>query len=141
MVALSFAIGVFVGMSPLLGIHLLLAVLIAWVFKLNKIATFTGVLITNPWTIIPIYSFSTWIGVKVLGMQEASYGVSETQLGMGALLGDLGSLLKPFVVGSCIFGAASAFIGYLVVLTTITTVRERRASAVLKLEDDEGPVS
>jgi uncharacterized protein (DUF2062 family) len=52
--------GVFIGMSPLLGIHTVLGLFAASVLRLNRLITLVGVYVTNPWTIVPIYSFGTW---------------------------------------------------------------------------------
>ena len=68
--ALAFAAGVFIGMSPLLGLHTVLGIALAWTCGLNRIATLTGVFVTNPWTIVPIYTFSTWLGAKILGIND-----------------------------------------------------------------------
>ena len=68
MIALAFSVGIFVGMSPLFGIHTILGLILAWIFSLNKFVTIVGVYITNPWTIVPIYTFATWFGGKLLGL-------------------------------------------------------------------------
>ena len=52
-IALSFAMGVFMGISPLLGLHYIGAVLIAMIFRLNKLVAIIGVSVNNPWTIAP----------------------------------------------------------------------------------------
>ena len=53
--ALAFAIGVFIAFSPFLGLHTILATLIAFVFRFNKVAIYTGTFINNPFlTLIPI---------------------------------------------------------------------------------------
>ncbi|MBF0517688.1 MAG: DUF2062 domain-containing protein, partial [Nitrospirae bacterium] len=67
-IAVSFGVGTVIGMSPLLGLHTLLGVFISWAFKLNKPATIAGVYVTNPFTIVPIYTFGTWVGRKIMGM-------------------------------------------------------------------------
>ena len=46
--ALAFSIGVFIAFSPFLGLHTLMATAIAFLFKFNKIAIYSGTFINNP---------------------------------------------------------------------------------------------
>ncbi|MEP6569763.1 MAG: DUF2062 domain-containing protein [Acidobacteriota bacterium] len=66
--ALAFALGVFIAFSPFLGLHTILASLIAFLFRFNKIAVYTGTFINNPFlTLVPIIIASYAIGAVVLG--------------------------------------------------------------------------
>ena len=66
--ALAFSIGVFIAFSPLLGLHTILATLVAFLFRFNKIAVYTGAFINNPFlTLIPIIISSYAIGAFLLG--------------------------------------------------------------------------
>jgi uncharacterized protein (DUF2062 family) len=66
--ALAFSIGVFIAFSPLLGLHTILATLIAFLFRFNKVAVYTGTFINNPFlTLIPIIISSYAIGALLLG--------------------------------------------------------------------------
>jgi uncharacterized protein (DUF2062 family) len=66
--ALAFAIGVFIAFSPFLGLHTILATLIAFLFRFNKIAIYSGTFINNPFlTLIPIIIASYAIGAFILG--------------------------------------------------------------------------
>jgi len=47
--AFAAAVGVFVGASPLWGLHTVLALGLAILFRLNKTAVLLGTLISNPW--------------------------------------------------------------------------------------------
>ena len=114
--SLAFALGIFIGMSPLLGLHTVLGVLIAYAFRLNKLATLVGVYVTNPWTVVPIYTFGTWVGAKCLGMNRILPDIDWNHLTFSLLLNDLRPLLMPFVVGTFLTGTVSALIGYCVVL-------------------------
>lgn len=113
--SLAFALGVFIGMSPLLGAHTILGIAAAYVFRLNKLSTVAGVYITNPWTIIPIYSFSTWVGAKCLGVNNILPQVDWKNLTLSALLNDFKPLLMPFVVGTLLVGLISSVISYVII--------------------------
>jgi uncharacterized protein (DUF2062 family) len=66
--ALAFAIGVFIAFCPLLGLHTVLATLVAFVFRFNKIAIYSGTFINNPFlTLVPIIVASYAIGAFFLG--------------------------------------------------------------------------
>jgi len=66
--ALAFSIGVFIAFSPFLGLHTILATLVAFVFRFNKIAVYSGTFINNPFlTLVPIIIASYAIGAFVLG--------------------------------------------------------------------------
>ncbi|MDR1534243.1 MAG: DUF2062 domain-containing protein [Planctomycetota bacterium] len=66
-VALGVAIGFFVAWLPIVGIQMVVSIAICHLFKANKVAPIFPVWITNPATIIPIYSFNYWIGWLVTG--------------------------------------------------------------------------
>jgi len=114
-IALAFAVGVFIGMSPLLGIHTVLGIIVAWIFRLNKFVTIVGVYVTNPWTIVPIYTFGTWAGARLLGVHHIIPDIDWVHLSMKELLHVFGPLLIPFVVGSLLLGAASGGLSYFLV--------------------------
>ncbi|MEW6118099.1 MAG: DUF2062 domain-containing protein [Nitrospirota bacterium] len=118
-IAISFAAGIFIGMSPVLGLHTVLGIVAAWIFGLNKFVTIVGVYITNPWTIIPIYTFSTWVGARLLGITDIIPAVDWNNMSFTSLLGEIKPLLLPFIFGSTLIGAVSAAIGYVVVYQAV----------------------
>ncbi len=66
--ALAFSIGVFIAFSPFLGLHTILATLIAFLFRFNKIAIYSGTFTNNPFlTLVPIIIASYAVGAFVLG--------------------------------------------------------------------------
>jgi uncharacterized protein (DUF2062 family) len=66
--ALAFSIGVFIAFSPFLGLHTIMATLIAFMFRFNKIAIYTGTFINNPFlTLVPIIIASYAVGAFILG--------------------------------------------------------------------------
>jgi uncharacterized protein len=127
-IALSFGIGVFVGMSPLLGFHTLLGILVAWVFRLNKFVTIVGVYVTNPWTIVPIYTFSTWIGARLLGLDHILPEINWHSIGVTELIRDLEPILRPFIAGSVFLGAVCAVMGYVVIYYAV--IKQRKSGKI-----------
>mgnify|MGYP005842479071 CR=1 FL=1 len=67
-IALGFALGIFVGMSPFMGLHTAMAVFIASLLKWNKVAAAIGVWISNPFTAPILYGITYYIGANLLGI-------------------------------------------------------------------------
>ena len=66
--ALAFSIGVFIAFSPFLGLHTIMATAIAFFFRFNKIAIYTGTFLNNPFfTLVPIIIASYAVGAFILG--------------------------------------------------------------------------
>ena len=66
--ALAFSIGVFIAFSPFLGLHTITATVLAFLFRFNKVAIYTGTFINNPFlTLVPIIIVSYAIGAFALG--------------------------------------------------------------------------
>jgi len=121
--ATAFAIGIFIGMSPLLGIHTVLGLLAAWAFRLNRVITLVGVFVTNPWTIVPIYSFGTWIGAKIMGMHKVIPVIDWTEITILGFLKEFRPLLLPFIIGSTATAIVSAVVGYFVLYNAVKKYR------------------
>jgi hypothetical protein len=61
-IALGMAIGVFIGITPFYGFHILTAILTAFIMKrVNKLAIFLGMNISLP----PTIPFITWAGYRI----------------------------------------------------------------------------
>ncbi len=116
---MAFAVGIFIGMSPLLGLHTVLGILLAWQLRLNKLVTLIGVYVTNPWTIVPIYTFGTWFGSKVLGMRHIMPAIDWSHMSCRILFNEFRHLLAPFIVGSTLVAAVSALVGYILIYRAV----------------------
>lgn len=113
-IALSFSAGVFIGMSPLLGLHTILGLIIASLFRLNKFVTVIGVYITNPWTIVPIYTFSTFIGARILGVKKVIPSIDWHNLNLTHIVSELSDLLIPFIFGTLFVGTLTAIASFFI---------------------------
>ena len=58
-ISAGFAVGVFISFTPFFGIHTPLAILAAFVFRLNKLTCLTGSWINTPFTVVPILNSVT----------------------------------------------------------------------------------
>lgn len=70
-IALGFALGLFIGMSPTMGIQMPIAVFVAAIFQWSKISAAVGVWITNPFTAPFIYGLTYVVGARLLGLKAS----------------------------------------------------------------------
>lgn len=122
-IAFAFAVGLFVGISPLLGLHTILGLAFAWLLGLNRMVTLTGVYVTNPWSMVPIYTFCTWIGMLIVGVDIALTEINWRHMKMNAIALEFRQILVPFVVGSTVVAAAAAFLAYFIVRIVVEKSR------------------
>jgi uncharacterized protein len=131
--AAAFALGVFFGFSPFLGLHTLLGILFAFLLSLNRVAVLLGVYSNLPWVIAPYYAFVTMAGTKITG-HPAPPGF-KSQIGAlfeqsvfredfwVQLIGILKPLLVPYAVGSMIGAVVLAAVAYPLALAFVTSRR------------------
>ena len=121
-VARGMALGLFIGFTPTFGFQILLAILFAFLLRQNKIATFIGVWVTNPFTAPLIYGLEYEIGRVLLGYpsfasEHFNYDLSWS---MGAQVG------FPLLLGSMILGIPAAIIGYSLTVRFVPSLRQWR---------------
>ncbi len=121
-IALTFSIGLFIGMSPLIGLHTLIALTVAIIFRLNKLVILVATYLTNPWTIVPIYTFSTLIGARLLN-RSLKIEIDWHDITFSQLLHNAGNLLLPFVTGSIIVGFISSVLSYIIIYVILSKRR------------------
>jgi len=149
-IALGLSLGVFISCTPFYGLHTLLAIAAAFVFRVNKVATVTGAWFNLPWFAPFVYGISLKVGEFIL---SGGQGL-ESLRGLG--LSDLAALIRPYLslhhfregylasfqllfvvskalfVGTTVVGGVAAVVTYFVALGA---VRELRVMARL----DETP--
>ncbi len=106
-VALGFALGLFIGLSPTFGVQIFLACVLAYLFRVNLPFALLGVLITNPFTAAPIYAFELKLGLWLAGQPEATEYV-----GYSGMLEHVAIYARPLWVGSIVAGSAVALAGW-----------------------------
>jgi len=131
--AAAFALGVFFGFSPMLGLHTLLGVAFAFLMNLNRVAVLLGVYSDLPWVIAPYYAFTTMMGARITGHKLPPN--LKSQLGAlfdltifgrefwSRLITILKPLLLPYAVGSTFGAFALAVIAYPLALAFVTSRR------------------
>lgn len=132
-VAAAFAIGIFIAFFPLLGIHTGLALVLAFAFRLNKVALLTGAWVNNPWTLAPIYTLGTLVGCALFGVSPTSLGAVDWSLSGRAFydsfVAGFRPLLLPFIVGNLVTGAAAGLLTFVLVRFVLARRRTRPPAA------------
>src|SRR5215208_8002066 len=64
--AAAYAVGVFFGFSPFLGLHTVLGLVVAFAFNLNRVAVLLGVYSNLPWILPAYYTLATTLGAAIL---------------------------------------------------------------------------
>jgi uncharacterized protein (DUF2062 family) len=134
--AAAFALGVFIGFSPFLGLHTVIAIILAFLLNLNRVAVLLGVYSNLPWIIAGYYAFTTMLGAMLTRTRlPPAFADRLTQLFEHSLhepnfWRHLWTLLQPlfwpYMVGSLIGCSVMAAIAYPVALAYVTRRRRRR---------------
>lgn len=125
--ALAFAVGIFIAFSPWFGLHIASCFLIAWVFRLSKLVVVTASLINNPWTVVPMYGFCIWFGIRMTGADIQTPDIQWQELTLSNSYDILKPFLWSYVVGTTVIGIAAAVISYFIFLRVVIRYRKRGA--------------
>lgn len=66
-VAAAVALGVGIGLSPFIGFHFIMAIVLASILRLSRLDTVLGSLVGNPWTLPPFFAVGYRVGRALLG--------------------------------------------------------------------------
>jgi len=123
----AFALGVFLGFSPLLGLHTILGLGLAFALRLNRIAVLIGVYANLPWMMPPYYAMATVAGAAILGVTvPPDLAAQLRQILSGPGLGELRALaakMAPlfwsFMLGSTLGSCVLSLVAYRASLAAI----------------------
>ncbi len=121
-IALGTAIGVFIAMTPTVGIQMVLALIFCTLFRANRLAGVVMVYLSNPFTMVPLYWLDYVIGAKVLAMEAvtrvsfetafagfvAEFQNFEVWAAFKSLVAVNLELALPTLVGGCLVGLVCA---------------------------------
>ena len=145
-IALGFVVGVFVSFTPYLGLHFLIAGLIAWMLGGSIIASALGTFFGNPLTFPLIWGSTYKLGNVLLGDsgQAAPVDLSEGIIhpsydslwsyivSIFSSFDQLWMLLKPMTLGALPLGLIMAFILYFPVRTAVQAYQESRRKRIAR---------
>ena len=132
-IAAGFAVGVFISFTPFFGMHTPLAVVAAFVFRLNKLTCITGAWINTPITMIPVLGLSYELGLFMQGLP-----VDQLTLEDGLKWESLQAHATSLLLGSSILGFIAAVIAYFACYYLVIRFRAKdEAQAALAKQMDE----
>lgn len=129
--ARAFALGVFFGFSPFLGLHTILALFAAFMMRLNRVAVLIGVYSNLPWILPAYYTLATVGGAALIRadippglLAQFKETMSDVAWGeVRQLLNMLAPLAWSFVIGSTLCAIGLSLIAYRVSLAMILARR------------------
>jgi uncharacterized protein (DUF2062 family) len=142
--AAAYAIGVFFGFSPFLGLHTVLGLCVAFALNLNRVAVLVGVYSNLPWILIPYYTFATLAGAALLRVDVPAGLLKELAVALAAgswremqeHAAALAPLAWAFTLGSTLGALILSLIAYPVSLRVVLAHRQwREASKSLKIHE------
>ncbi len=130
--AMAIALGIFVACFVPTGGHTVMVLLLAFLFRTDKILAFAATWIANPYTIPFIYPLFCFVGSKILGMDMTFHFIDKQVMNVIdnfswhnlMFLGEEFAL--SFFVGGGIFGVILGGIGYFITYRLIVLHRKRR---------------
>ena len=124
-IALGLALGVFIGVTPFMGLHAATAVCLAALFKWNKIAAAVGVFISNPATAPFLYWFTYQVGELIYKKKTPFIPPSEFGLtGIIQVVKQTPEVLWVLTLGGFVVGLPLAFAAYWISYNAIVKYRK-----------------
>ena len=143
-IALGVALGAAIAVTPAIGLQTVILILLALLVRANVMAGVPLLLLSNPFTLVPVYAPSYYLGSRMLGARAD----------MGKFAGDVSAAMRaadgffakvqawwrvtlpyalPLWVGSLVVAAALGILAYVVTRWTVTAYRRRRPQLELPL--------
>ncbi len=131
--AMAIALGFFVACFVPPGGHTVIVLLLAFLFRADKILAFAATWIANPYTMPFMYPAFCYVGSKILGTnmsfrfidKEISYVMHNFSWHNLFKTGEVFAL--SFLVGGLVFGIILGGIGYFFTYRAIVTYRNKKA--------------
>ena len=140
-IALGSAVGMFLAMTPTVGLQIVLAIAICTLIGANRIAACVLVFVSNPLTMLPIYWVDYQLGCWITGATPVTHeafdatwqsildagmigGILE---GARVLLGDIG---VPMMIGGSILGVIFGVPLYPITYRAVVAQRKRREARI-----------
>jgi hypothetical protein len=126
-IAVGMAIGVFIGITPTMPFHTVIAIALAFIFRGSKAAAALGVWFCNPVTAPFFYLGSFKAGMFILG-HSAPFDIKYesilelVKLGMDVTIA--------MIIGGVILGILPGIAAYFITRKIITTIQSRRMSGL-----------
>lgn len=100
-IAAGLACGAAVSFTPFIGLHVILALVLAFAMRANVVAAMIGTIVGNPWTFPLIWTLIYWMGATAMGSDSALVlgDVIDTELLFFSPMEALEPVLLPMIIG------------------------------------------
>lgn len=130
-IAGGFSLGLFLALTPTVGVQIVIAIFLATILKVSRPASLVAVMITNPVTVPPIFTFNYWVGsifldgpsVKEVYQHFISIAAKMAKLDfweVGELIKAFATtgqdMLLPLALGSLLVATLAGAVSYVVLL-------------------------
>jgi uncharacterized protein (DUF2062 family) len=105
----AFAIGLFIAFVPFPG-HILMAVLCAMVFRVNIPIAAISTLVSNPFTMAPMFFLAYRLGFHLLDLEPQPF---QFEMSFAWVAASLGNIWQPLLLGCLLLGTALSLVGYI----------------------------
>jgi hypothetical protein len=126
--ALSFSIGLAIAVSPFIGLHTCITILVCLIFNnLHRPLMLLACYLNNPWTMLPVASISVLVGNLLMGRgiqlnlgninwHTIGWRSFVTKEGLKHMHLTLKPVLLPYLLGGFALSILALFLGYYVML-------------------------
>jgi uncharacterized protein (DUF2062 family) len=122
-ISAGFAVGVFISFTPFFGLHTAMAIVAAFLLRVNKVTCLTGSWVNTPLTVVPVLLASYRLGEHLLGKTPQRLVLKELNLEFAVEL--LKTHGAPIIIGSTFLGFAAALVSYALLYYLIVRYRRR----------------
>ena len=126
-ISLGFAIGVFSAFTPLIGLHIVIAIFFSWLVNANYLSSVVGTFVGTPITYPFMWISSILIGNMFISVDEFNKNLFEN---ISFYSWDFFLLIKPFissfVIGSTVIVLISSFSSYFLLKKLVILYRKKK---------------
>lgn len=134
-IALGFSLGVFLGVFPTFGLGIPVAVLLASLFRWNRVSAILGSLVMNPLTTPLFWTLSGSLGAAIFRMDAKKVLLSVQN---GERLRGLTAGAGIYLAGNTIIALVTAVLSYFLALRAVILYRKKRRERKQKLREKRG---
>lgn len=138
-IAMGFALGAGVAMTPFYGMHIIIAGLIVWALRGNIFASILGSQLANPWTAPPLWYGAYYLGAWMTGVETSGHppnfiamfkGLTKSvmQVDTHLFAKRVWPVFSPMLIGSVPLGIVIGVGAYFGLLPFLKAVQERRVA-------------
>lgn len=143
-IAAGFACGVAISFTPLIGFHMILAAITAFLFRGSIIASALGTFFGNPWTFPVIWVMVLYTGEFLLGMESNTGNVNFLQVFKSSSEAlyhlefknfgkDVWPILKPMLVGCVPYYIISWIASFVFIKKVVENLQLRKKKRMEKV--------